>query len=64
MLTQCEIYDIDNNEYHGAILLKDGSAICGCCGSILPADELNETWKIVHKYDTWVSLSEEIIGSN
>lgn len=42
-MKQCKILDLDNNVAYGAILLDDGSAICGCCGSILPPDEIDET---------------------
>ena len=59
-MKQCKIYDIDNELYHGGILLEDGSVICGCCGSLLPADEINDTWRLEKIYDFWVDLTDVI----
>lgn len=61
-MKQCKIFDMDNGEYQGGILLDDGSVICGCCGGILPADEQDETWRLEEIYKDWVNISEEIIG--
>ena len=61
-MKQCKIFDVDNGEYHGGILLDDGSVICGCCGGILPADERDETWHLEEIYKTWIDISEAIIG--
>jgi len=61
-MIQCKIYDIENDMYHGAILLDNGDAICGCCGGLLEASERGETWELVTEYDYWVNISQEILG--
>ena len=62
MITQCKIVDLENECIHGAILLDNGDAICGCCGGLLEADEEGETWDIIEKYPDWIDLDEEITG--
>ena len=62
MAVQAKILDLENNVYHGAIILGNGDAICGCCGGLLEAVDHGETWKIVEEYDTWINLDEEICG--
>lgn len=37
---------------------KLDGVICGCCGSIIEADEIAE----IEYFKTWVDISEEIIG--
>ena len=32
--------------------------ICGCCGNVLPPDDV----RIVRKFDDWLPISDEIIG--
>lgn len=39
-MTQVKIYDIENNEFHGGIMLSDGSVICGCCGGLIEEGEI------------------------
>ena len=63
-MKQCKILDMENGGYHGGILLDDGSVICGCCGSILPADERDETWHLEKVYEDWTNISEEIMGDD
>lgn len=63
-MKQCKIFDMENGEYHGAILLDDGSAICGCCGGFFPADEKDETWHLEKVYDVWLDLSDAICGED
>lgn len=36
-------------------------ALCGCCGGVLPIDELGETWKIDAIYENWMDLTGFII---
>lgn len=55
----------ETEDIHGGILLDNGDCICGCCGSVFPADERGETWEILESYDDyWVNLDEEIIGDD
>ena len=62
MSKQVKFLDIENNVIHGGILLDNGDVVCGCCGGIQPADEQDDTWKIVKEYAYWVNLDEEILG--
>ena len=61
-MKQIKFYDKDSDTVHGGIMLDDGNVVCGCCGGIFPADEVDETWELVETYDFWVDLSETIIG--
>lgn len=40
MIKQIKFRDIESNEIHGGLLLEDGSVLCGCCGSLIEADEV------------------------
>ena len=62
MAKQVKIYDIDNDMYHGGILLDNGDVICACCGGLLEADEKDVTYKIDKIYDYWVDFTDEICG--
>ena len=55
----------DDQGIQGGILLDDGTIICACCGGEIPMDE-REIFEleILHVYDHWVNLSDEIIGSD
>jgi transcription elongation factor Elf1 len=55
----------DDQGIQGGILLDDGTIICACCGGEMPMDE-REIFEleILHVYDHWVNLSDEIIGSD
>ena len=66
-MKQVMSYDKANDMMHGGILTDDGDIICGCCGGLIPADEIggedNDT-EIVKVYDFWVNLDEEICGDD
>ena len=65
MPKQIRFYDAENQTHCGGILMDDGSVICGCCGGIFEADDLeNVGITIEHVYDHWVDLSEEILGDD
>lgn len=55
----------DDQGINAGILLDDGTIICACCGGEIPMDE-REIFEleILHVYDHWVNLSDEIIGSD
>ena len=55
----------DDQGINAGILLDDGTIICACCGGEMPMDE-REIFEleILHVYDHWVNLSDEIIGSD
>lgn len=59
-MKQCKFYDIENDMYHGGILLDSGDVICGCCGGIQEKDDEGITWKLEKVYDDWINLSEAI----
>ena len=75
-MKQVMFKDLDNGEYHGGILTDDKGIICGCCGGIIPGDEV--VWRkptqkdleegasaqVVKVYDLWVNLDEEICGDD
>lgn len=63
-MTQCKIYDIENDMYHGGILLDNGDVICGCSGGLLEKDEHGIIWELVKEYDYWVDLTNEICGDD
>lgn len=55
----------DDQGINAGILLDDGTIICACCGGETPMDEReNFELEILHVYDHWVNLSDEIIGSD
>lgn len=55
----------DDQGINAGILLDDGTIICACCGGEMPMDEReNFELEILHVYDHWVNLSDEIIGSD
>lgn len=55
----------DDQGINAGILLDDGTIICACCGGEISMDE-REIFEleILHVYDHWVNLSDEIIGSD
>lgn len=63
-MKQVIFYDKVNDERHGGILTDEGNLICGCCGSVIPADEIGEEhdYQLLIIFDTWVNLDEEICG--
>lgn len=40
-MKQVKIFDIENQLIHGGILLENGDIICGCCGGLIPKDEIS-----------------------
>lgn len=66
-MKQCMIYDKANNVSHGGILLDNGDVICGCCGGLIPADEIggekNDT-VILKVFEHWIDLTAEICGDD
>lgn len=65
-MKQVMFYDKENDVKHGGILTDDGDIICGCCGGLIPNDEIGPEWdhEILKVYDTWVNLDEEICGDD
>ena len=66
-MKQVLFYDKVNQVKHGGILMDNGDIICGCCGGIIPADEIggkDDDHKILKVYDFWVNLDEEICGDD
>lgn len=63
-MKQCKFYDKINDAYHGGIIDNEGNIICGCCGSLIPADEIGDSDECKHKiikiYEDWVNLDEWI----
>jgi hypothetical protein len=50
--------DIENDVTHIGILTNTGDVICGCCGSIISSDDLDEI-RIIEIYDGWsIDLDE------
>lgn len=56
-MKQVKFLDKYVNEVKGGLLLDNGDIICGCCGTILKANQVEI--QIIYKY--WVDLSDEII---
>ena len=63
-MKQVKFYDSQNGVCHGGILTDDGDIICGCCGGVIPADEIGEKHdhQILEVFDNWVDLDEAICG--
>ena len=63
-MKQVLFYDRENDTKHGGILTDDGDIICGCCGGLIPADEIGEfdDHQILEVFDYWVNLDEKICG--
>ena len=63
-MKQVMFYDKENDVRHGGLLTDEGDIICGCCGGLIPADEIGEecAHQIIQIFDTWVNLDEEICG--
>ena len=62
---QVKTYDIEHDRICSGLLLQDGSVICGCCGGVVPKNQIdsseNCTHKILKVYETWVDLDDEIL---
>ena len=65
-MKQVMFYDKENDVKHGGILTDDGDIICGCCGGLIPADEIGDDCdhQILEIFDNWVDLDEEICGDS
>ena len=65
-MKQVMFYDKENDVKHGGILTDDGDIICGCCGGLIPADEIGDDCdhQILEIFDDWVDLDEEICGDS
>ena len=48
------------DEIFGGIMVNNQYVICGCCGSIFETDEVI----ICQVYNSWLNISDEIIGEN
>lgn len=55
-MKQILFQDKESGLNHVGILMDDGDVICGCCGGLVPADEVNEMVTIIEIYDKWISL--------
>lgn len=64
-MKQVRFKDLENNVIHGGIMTDEGDIICGCCGGLIEADELegeNKTHVILEIFHDWINLDEEICG--
>lgn len=62
MVKQIRFEDLVGDVY-GGLLVNDEYIICGHCGQIIYLNENEEDYKIIEIYNTWVPLSDEIIGN-
>ncbi len=62
IIQQVKFRPIGEQAWQGGIYinyhLEDAYIICGCCGHIIPMQEIEE----YELFEDWVNLSEEIIG--
>lgn len=66
-MKQILFYDKANNMKHGGILMDNGDVICGCCGGLIPSDEIggkDDDHVILKVYNWWVNIDEEICGDD
>lgn len=61
-MKQVVFYDKENDVMHGGILTDNGDIICGCCGGLIPADEIGVDYDhcILVEFNDWVNLDKEI----
>lgn len=67
MIRQVKIRDNSCDTDFGGIMLDNGDIICGCCGSLIPHDELNNLdydFTLIKIYDNWMNISNEILGDD
>ena len=57
---QVKFKDMKKGEFHGGIQLENGDVVCGCCGGIVPRDEV----EVIETYKDWLNLDEEICGDD
>ena len=58
-MKQILFQDKESGLNHVGILMDDGDVICGCCGGLVPADEVNEMVTIIEIYDKWIYGQDE-----
>lgn len=58
-MEQILFYDVENELYHGGILLDDGDILCACCGGIIEKDDPDT--RIVKEYKDWIDFSDAIV---
>lgn len=66
-MKQILFYDKANDMKHGGILTDEGDIICGCCGGLIPRDEIggeDDDHIIIKVYKNWINLDEEICGDD
>lgn len=65
-MKQVMFYDKVNEVKHGGILMDNGDIICGCCGGLIPSDEIGDEYdhEIIEVFDNWVDLDERICGDD
>lgn len=60
---QCKFDDLENKVTLGGILNEEENyIICGCCGGVIDLTEEPLNYEIIKVYDSWLNISEEIIG--
>lgn len=61
-IRQCKFEDEEGNIFGGIVIDDENNdyefVLCGCCGSLFEIQDV----KIIEIFDTWVNLSDEIIG--
>ena len=63
-MKQIRFIDKENSAIHGVILTDEGDIICGCCGCLIPKEEIDKQHEILNIYDLWLNLDEEILGDD
>ena len=61
--TQIEFVDYENEEKLGGIAYHD-IVICGCCGGVIPIEEMNDGnygFEFQRELE-WTNVSDEILG--
>lgn len=65
-MTTKQVRFCDDEGWHGGILVEgaqDGDfIICGCCGGIIPLDEIDDPDFNMVPFPYWVDLNAEILG--
>lgn len=65
-MKQVRFIDKENEVIHGGILTDEGDIICGCCGGLIPSDEIGPEYdhEILEVYNNWMNLDEAICGDD
>jgi len=63
-MKQVRFYDEIMKKMVGGIKLDNGDVIACDVGDLIAADNIGEgkNFKIIDEYDTWVDLTDEIVG--